>query len=105
MTTTKDQEQRRWPRSRISATAIVERDGLVGEYEVIDVSAGGMRLRGDALPVDQDLLIVLHIARTDISAPGRVVWCQEPKPDSADDDRCTIGVEIEVEDILLALCG
>ena len=82
------------PRMSTNATIILEREEFCEDYQVMDFSGGGMRVRGERpLVVNQDLSVVLYIDRSEIPTTGKVVWCKGPE-----DGQFTIGIKIEVAD-------
>ncbi len=91
---TKSEERRAQPRMSTNATIILEREGICEDYQVMDFSSGGMRVRGEhPLVVNQDLSVVLYIEKREIPTTGKVVWCKGPE-----DGHFTIGIKIEVAD-------
>ncbi len=91
---TKSEEQRAEPRMSTNATIILEREGFCEDYQVMDFSIGGIRVRGERpLVVNQDLSVVMYLGRSEIPTTGKVVWCEGPE-----DGHFTIGIKIEVAD-------
>ena len=89
---TKSEERRAQPRMSTNATIILEREGFCEDYQVMDFSSGGMRVRGERpLVVNQDLSVMLYIERSEVRATGKVVWCKGPE-----DGQFTIGIKVEV---------